>query len=412
MITEEEFIQCYVKINTQKAYKQALQRFKTKTNIKPSKLIQMPPEHIEIALRQYLIKSQDKTPKTCSLTIKVINQFLKRNGINIDIYHLKDITRNIKDRRPATSFRTFTSKQLKEILQHANLKDKALIMLLATSGIRINEALQIKVKDIDFKFNPTLINIKASVTKSGYPRTTFITSETTEVIKQWIQFRKQYIKEANKKNYSKKNKDNKEDKGRLFPYSYGTAISIWLKLLKKAKFDKRDDTTNFHQYKLHGLRAYFRTQISTEISQDIIDTLMGHETELTRAYRNITEETLGEQYKKAEHKLTIFESLKDFSELQEEIEIIKKENLEIKMKYNQLATDLYERIHQFPDTDMDYYELKEIQILPNSELFIDIDKDTGETYVIRDEERIKALKEYYKDDIKEARKNKAKSIRM
>lgn len=410
MITENEFISMQKKKSTRKAYKTALNRFQDIMNIKLPELIKMQPDDIIKTLNQFILKLYNKTPKTQALYFQVIKVFLKYNNIQLNEFHLKHISKSIKDKKSATTFKFLNKKQLKKILQHANLKDKALFMLLATSGLRVNEALQLKINNFDFNSDPTLISVPYNITKNGYKRTTFTTQETKEILLQWIDYRPKYLKERANKIRNPKLKNIKTNKELIFPYAYRSAYIMWNKLIKKAGFDQKDNTTNWHQYKIHGLRAYFRSQIATEISQDIIDMLMGHETALTQAYRNLTDEELKEQYKKTENKLKIFESMEDLTEIREQIEAIKKENQELKEKYKQLAKDQYNKLHPYPNTNMDYYEIKEIKILDDSELFIDINKDTYETYIITDENRIKALKEYYKDIIKDARKNKAKSI--
>jgi len=72
--------------------------------------------------------------------------------------------------------------QLRKILMHMPVHGKALYLVLVSSGMRIGEALQVKLDDVDSDHDPPEVNIRRGYTKSGRPRITFISSEAKELV--------------------------------------------------------------------------------------------------------------------------------------------------------------------------------------------------------------------------------------
>jgi integrase len=68
---------------------------------------------------------------------------------------------------------------IRTILQHLDTKGRVLVLVLASSGMRINEALTVTLDEIDFKSKPTVITIWGENSKTGDNRITFISSEAT-----------------------------------------------------------------------------------------------------------------------------------------------------------------------------------------------------------------------------------------
>jgi integrase len=54
------------------------------------------------------------------------------------------------------------------------------------------------------------------------------------------------------------------------------------------------------QYRIHGLRKFFRSQLALSCPVDIVEALMGHEGYLTDAYRRYSRKQMAEYYLKAE----------------------------------------------------------------------------------------------------------------
>jgi integrase len=114
---------------------------------------------------------------------------------------------------------------------------RAIVLCLATGGMRINELLSIRCSDIDLKPIPTKIELRAiidnkKVIKTGKNRFTFISSEATSAVREWIKVRPAYLESSSKmgKNFKTKNMPAVDLKDqRLFPISdrsVGDALKV------------------------------------------------------------------------------------------------------------------------------------------------------------------------------------------
>ena len=54
------------------------------------------------------------------------------------------------------------------------------------SEIKIGELVQLKLGDIDFESNPTKISIRGNISKGGFSRETFLTTEATNALKDYF----------------------------------------------------------------------------------------------------------------------------------------------------------------------------------------------------------------------------------
>jgi integrase len=62
---------------------------------------------------------------------------------------------------------------------------KAFLLVLATSGMRLGEAVTLRLKDIDFGTNPVRIVIPAAHTKNFKERETYVTKEAADALQRF-----------------------------------------------------------------------------------------------------------------------------------------------------------------------------------------------------------------------------------
>jgi len=55
--------------------------------------------------------------------------------------------------------------------------------------MRIGEALQLKLDDVDLNSDPVRVNLRAEISKSGNMRISFISSEAKEAVAEWLKVR-------------------------------------------------------------------------------------------------------------------------------------------------------------------------------------------------------------------------------
>jgi integrase len=277
-----------------------------------------------------------------------VKEFLSYYGVEFTQRQLKQLsTKMPKGKTARTAEKDIDTDMLRKILTHADLKLKALILTLASSGMRIGEALQIRLSDIDLSKDPAQIVVRGEYTKSGDTRTIFVSGEAKEVLKEWLKVRNQYLKSAVGRNRGLVEKAEAKEKpiadDRLFPFSDRNVREMWENALKKAGLWNKDTSTGRNQVRIHALRRFFRSQLALGCPVDIVEALMGHEGYLTEAYRRYTLKQMAEYYKKAEHLVTIsqsqsIEKIKEEirSEMTEVIERLVLENRELKERLNRI----------------------------------------------------------------------------
>jgi integrase len=391
---------------TRIVYKANLKMFFDTIKKTPETLLNQEQKTTEEDIQIFLGEIKNKAPKTVLNKISTIRSFIEYNRIELPHIFWKTLKNKIGSNRPITVKIIPTNEELKQILIRTNCKSRAMILILSSSGIRIGELLKLKEEYINFESEPTLIEIPAKISKYNIARTTFISNEATYSLKEWLKERNDYIEQANKKHYKKARKI----ENYVFPFSYETARAIWVNVISNTKLNNKDHTTHRYKMRIHSLRAYFRTRATLKAPLDLVEEMMGHSGYLTQEYRQHTTEDLKQAYIKAEQDLSIFDKSTDTEQLEENIDKLKTKNKELEERLKQIEKNLYERIHPNIEAPQSYYEIKEIILLPDSERFIDIDKNDYQEYRIEDQERIKELKKYYEHDIKEARKYKLKKI--
>jgi integrase len=110
-----------------------------------------------------------------------------------------------KGRRARTVEDELTRDKLRKILLHCDVRLKALILVLLSSGIRIGEALRLTTDDIVLDSNPPVIHIRGEYAKEGEPYNSFISSEAKEALLEWLPIRADFVTDNAYRIYSLKN---------------------------------------------------------------------------------------------------------------------------------------------------------------------------------------------------------------
>jgi integrase len=240
----------------------------------------------------------------------VVRQFMYTYDIEIRGKFWGELAKRYK-KKITTDDRIATKAELREIITHADLKNKAMVLVLCTSGMRIGELCSIDVSDIDMNTEPTTITIHAMYTKSKIKRVTFITKEATNVLKLWLKIREDYLRTAVKHCESIKIKKDIHDT-RVFPFNTFSARKSFNLVLEKAGYGVTDKFTRFHKYRFHNLRKFFKTNaVISGMPLPMIDKIIGHQGYLPE-YVPFSDEQLRTEYaKKIEPSFVIFESAVD-----------------------------------------------------------------------------------------------------
>ena len=248
-------------------------------------------------------------PQTAKTYYSCVKEFVLYNGKELSHREIKTIKNKLPRGNARTEETDLDNTLINQITEHMDIKGKALVLMLASSGMRIGEALQLDLNDVDMSTTPTLIKIRGEYTKTGNQRQTFISKEAKTALDEWLKVRSSYIKSSLNRNKglvkSGIGTAKSEDDNRLFPFSYSVAEQMWKNALKKSKNYHSDESTGRKTVRIHALRKFFRTHLAIGCPLDIVEALMGHEGYLTDAYRKYNTNQLGEIYLKYEHLLYI-----------------------------------------------------------------------------------------------------------
>jgi integrase len=273
--------------------------------------------HYQADLEDWYASVKNYNPLTIRTKLNAIKIFLRKNGIKFDEEFWKDLCSNIKGARPRTMDRAPTKAELRKIVMNSPINGKALFLVLASSGARIGEALKIDVRDIDLTKDPAQITLRGEGTKTHNTRISFISSEATEWVKDWLKSRESYIKTSTEKGRMHIAKDTNV----LFPFNATTAQVIWNNALEKVGLTEKDPSTRRFLVHIHSLRKFFSSSMNKAgVPNDIVEAIMGHEGYLRAAYRRYAIEELADFYKKGEHSVTVLSDTEELQKLRNEEE--------------------------------------------------------------------------------------------
>jgi len=229
-------------------------------------------------------------PKSVAAWTSALKKFFNANGLKVDIDVPIKVFNIHEDTLP-------TKEELRAIVNESDLRTKVIILMLASSGMRVGELHNLKLSDVDLSKEIPLIKIKGTEAKERKSRITFITPEAKKFLEEYLEKRKMVGEELNENSPLIANENGSK-------MSYQNLQYILEKAFKKfaKKVGKR---YNLHA---HCLRKWFKTQlIASGVPAPIVDRLMGHQRYLAQEYELYTEDQLREWYSKGMKALYILE---------------------------------------------------------------------------------------------------------
>jgi integrase len=291
-------------------------------------------------------KLADKPPLSARQTYNQIKKFLELCDVTFTAKELMLLKNQLPAGGVETQESDLDTDAIRSILQHTDIKGKAIILCLASGGMRIGELLQIRCSDVDLDSIPAIVQIRAkntrqtvdengdehtitARTKTRRGRYTFISSEAVAAVREWLKTRPAYLKAVQTKADHLKNvKASKNlDDDRLFPMSDNTVNQLFIDAVV-ATFGENevDPNTGRSVRHIHQLRKFFISQLSLVGSEAVADFFAGHKSALSDSYRRYTAPVMAEHYLKGEHLLFIEAPV----ELREMGTALKKELAELK----------------------------------------------------------------------------------
>ena len=319
---------------TQKNYRWILDQFFRELKQDPKTYFDNKDRDYQTDIGQWWDQHLNEVPKTRNTKLAIVKGLMEDQEVVLPAKYWKKLRHIRKGSRAATLDRVPTESEFKRMLRHGDVKDKALFLFTMSSGMRIDEALQITPDMMDLDQKIPIIKLPGSITKTGDPRITFISQEAKDYLQEWLKIRKQWLRRSIKRTGHLCTKDINDN--RIFPFSYDVAWTRWIYLLKKTGLDQRDPTTNRYVLHIHCLRKYFLSQLKLQIPAVIPEALAGHEQYLDEAYRRYTETQLAEYYRQGEPRITVLQSAPDLTGVHEELKEKDKEIMHMRQEMHEL----------------------------------------------------------------------------
>jgi integrase len=161
----------------------------------------------------------------------------------------------------------------KILLACNNARLRVLILLLASGGMRVIEALAIRLKDIDMSVVPTKIHIRKDYCKTRVARNIYISEEATTYLKQYIE-RKYSGKRVRKEDdlLFQIHPNNKAGPEGI----YNKLLDPFQRLLKSTGLEERKEGMARRKVTFHSFRRFAKTVIANQTSTDYNEWFLGH----------------------------------------------------------------------------------------------------------------------------------------
>jgi integrase len=315
---------------TKKLYLVGLRKFMAYNHIDNiSSLLQGDARLIEAKIISWIVHLRDNeklTPTSVQVYLAGIMTFYKMNDIEPRRHK---INKYLPEDQKIHDDRAYTTAEIARILEHCDLRVKAAVLLLASSGIRIGALSELKVKHLTKieKYNLYKLKVYAGFTK--YEHFTFSTPEAATAMDAYFEYRQRYGEKINPDAPVIREEFDRDDLllakhprklgcthiGDLIYHAAQRAgiFEITHMIEGQKTGQKRNDIP-----RAHGFRKFFETNlVRAKLQEPIPEMLLGHDIGLKKHYLRLSEEEIMEEYTKAVDFLTINEESRLKKKVQE-----------------------------------------------------------------------------------------------
>lgn len=221
------------------------------------------------------LKAKKRAPGTVNNYVKGVKRLFRANGINLVLPHRLSKRVKYPDRSP-------TPEELSKVMDYANVKEKAVVSMLALSGMRLGTLVKLTYKhvrnDLEKGRIPVHIHVEAEITKGKYHAyDTFIGEEAVKSLNAYLDVRRKGTAKLPPETLTNESPlMRNECRNIVLPVSPASITSLVHKLFFKAGLIEKGEAKRY-PIRPHSLRKYFRTQLGaiSTIPTDYIKYMMG-----------------------------------------------------------------------------------------------------------------------------------------
>ncbi len=299
------------------------------------------------------------TPKSCQYYNAALKQFFEYHGVDIQARDRKEIKRRVKKGGPETRESLVSKEDIRKILMHSPLKLQALVLLIASSGLRINEALTLELDDVELHDDYGKISVRSENSKNKYARVTFCGKECTTCLKEWLSVREKYLDGVEKRLYTGNKTilvSSRDRRNRMFGFGDVHARDLLIGALKKANLFKVDNHTRRSLIHFHSFRKFFATTTNDVIPSMYVEIMMGHQSALDKSYKIPDCDKLRDMYLRSEPHLRIYdESAEEIAQTKEQIKEAHEQMRDIRIE----SLEMKSKLQDFDKMQIELKELKQ-----------------------------------------------------
>jgi integrase len=302
---------------TKKLYRVHLSLFCKYHNIDPDSLIQIKPEQIKTMVLNYIIhlkkiaKQSVGKAKRGEISVNSIKNYLCGIQSFLDFNEIMLNWKKIVKYSPeevTNNLRAYTRGEIAKLLSEADLRDRCLILLMSSTGIRVGAIKELKIKHLK-KLQESNIGIFSIYPQSKNSRyNALLTPECMAALDEYFEFRKRQHEKIIQESYIIRDKFAAFSKttNRAKPLSEATINKQMKFLITKAGLPYEQLQPD------HSLRKFFNTALmNSDVAHSFKELLMGHSVKLDDVYydkdNEISTRKLVVEYMKAVDALTINE---------------------------------------------------------------------------------------------------------
>jgi integrase len=320
---------------SKKHYSKIFRYFMTYCNVDNYEdMLEIEPKRLEGLIRDYIIhlKENKRSSSTINSYIAAITHFYEMNDIVLrwkKLNKFKGKHRSVADDRP------YTRSQIKTLLEYAGaLRDKCIILLMASAGLRRGALPMLKIQDLTPIDSYKIYKIRVYA-REEEEYFTYCTPECRRLLDQYLDWRVRQGETLKPTSPLLRQEFNSLQVHRPVAMTQFSITAFIHRLIEKSGVrpqipNSKGARTDIMQ--CHGLRKYFKTTcINAGMHPLYSEYVMGHRSGLTKSYFKPTDQELLEGNDKA---LGYVAAINDLT-INEEYRLAKKVN-ELQLKNDQI----------------------------------------------------------------------------
>jgi integrase len=262
-------------------------------------LLQRDPKLIQMDIIRFIthMKKKNNSYQTISGYISGIKHFLVQN--DVITLNWNKIKKNFRSHEKVAEDRPYSHEEIKRLIEIASTRDKALILILSSAGLRIGAIPGLRVKDLKpiDEYGIYQIHVYAKSVNSNYH--TFCTPEARHAIDSYLEWRKRFGERTTgdspvfRTDYNAYGRIMRQPK----PATENAVTHTMDKLLKATGMRgfglENQERKRRDIMRSHGLRKFFETNaFKAGMDNMYIRRLMGQKSGLEDAYLHLSNEEL------------------------------------------------------------------------------------------------------------------------